>query len=85
MALTLQRAQEVGTCLKTLVVAANGITEEDLSELLAANSKELATGPLVDPTAWQSGGMFEANRQTTKVLRAILTFKQEVKGIGDFK
>lgn len=79
------KAEEIGEHIRGMIVNVNAIKEEDLKELLGVGSREAALGPLVDPTLWQDGDMVEVNNQTRRVLRALLVFKKEVKGIGDFK
>lgn len=83
MTLTLEKAEQVGEALKLLVIASNSIKEEDLEELLNVGRKKEALDPLIDPTRWMYEG--EANRLTSKVLMALLTFKRAVKGIGNFR
>jgi len=82
--MTQEKAREVGAALRTLVVAVNHISEEDIDEMLHSASREAALGPMIDPTAWDSN-MFSKIHSTEKVLRALREFKKEVKGIGDFK
>lgn len=85
MAMTPEKAQEVGAALKTLVVAINHISEEDIDEMLQSASREMALGPMIDPTAFRDGNLFGKIHDTEKVLRTLREFKKEVKGIGDFK
>jgi len=82
--MTRERARLVGAALKTLVVALGNIDEEDLAFLLQNNEMEVSLGPLIDPTAFQDGQLFDSLEGTQKVLRALLKFKKEVKGIGAF-
>lgn len=84
MALTSERAQEIGDHLKVIVDNLNAITEEEFKEILRIESREEALGPLLNPTAFQRGG-FDLTCQTRKVIEGLLQFKREVSGIGDFK
>ncbi|MBA7593467.1 hypothetical protein ES703_00387 [subsurface metagenome] len=85
MAMTQEKAQGVGAALRTLIVAVNHITEEDIDEMLRSASREAALGPMIDPTAFRDGDLFGKLHDTQKVLRALREFKKEVKGIGDFR
>jgi len=85
MAMTQEKAQEVGAALRTLIVATNHISEEDIDEMLRSASREMALGPMIDPTAFRDGNLFGKIHDTEKVLKALREFKKEVKGIGDFK
>ncbi len=75
--------EEIGESMKDIIRAMNSISIEELDEVLGAGHREEALGPMLDSTAYQRG-MFEANRQTKKVLEAIRNFKVEVSGIGNF-
>jgi len=75
---------EVGNDIKHVVTAMNSLSIEELDEVLLDISGDEGLGPLLDPTLWGHGGMFEASRQTRKVIRAIRVFKVEVSGIGNF-
>lgn len=85
MAMTQEKARLIGASLRTLVVAVNNISEEDIDEMLHSASREAALGPMIDPTAFRDGNLFGKIHSTEKVLRALREFKKEVKGIGDFK
>jgi len=76
--------EEVGKSVESLVAAVNAVSIEELDAVLASISRDTALGPMVDPSAWQSGGRFEAARLTRKVVQAIRGFKVEVSSIGNF-
>ena len=77
--------EEVGKSIKGIVDAMNSISIDELNGILGSIGKDEALGPMLNPTFWQGGGMFEASRQTRKVIQAIHNFKVEVSGIGNFK
>ena len=79
------RVELIGASLRTLVVAVNAISEEDIAEILHSISRELSLGPMIDPTTWRDRNLFDTVRGTEKVIQALLDFKREVKGIGGFK
>lgn len=85
MSMTQEKAQEVGAALRTLIIAVNHISEEDIDEMLQSASKEMALGPMIDLTTFRDENLFGKIHDTQKVLRALKEFKKEVKGIGDFK
>lgn len=80
--ITMERSLAVGEALDLLVRACNQVTEEDLEALLHVASMKHTMDPMLDPTRYrlESGGIIQGE----KVLRAFLTFKREVKGIGFF-
>jgi len=81
---TAKKTQEIETAIKTLVIICNHISEEDIDEMLSSANREITLGPLIDPTAFQ-GDLFRKLYDVQKFLRALQTFKREVKGIGDFR
>lgn len=81
---TIRRGEGMASCLKALIAAVNDMSEEDIKEVLQSLDREGAIGPLIDPTAFQSGAIFGQLSDTKTVMRALLTFKKEVKGIGSF-
>ena len=75
---------ETGRSIEVIVEAMNSIELGEIDAILKSLSRDEAIGPLVDPTLWGHGGMFDVARQTRKVLNAIRAFKIEVSGIGNF-
>jgi len=78
-----ERAEAVGAALKLLVEACNMVTEEELKAMLHIGSMKHVMDPMLDPTRYRMEA--KGIGQGEKVLRAFLTFKQEVKGIGFFR
>lgn len=85
MAMTPERAHLVESALRALVITVNLISEEDIDEILRSASREMALGPLINPTTFMGGNLFDNLNGAEKVLWALLEFKKEVKGIGNFK
>lgn len=83
MKTTLEKSLEIAENLRGIVYHTNAISEEELQELIQIGQRKEAIDPMLDPTAWRDGAG-EANRQTTKVLQALIEFKRIVKAIGDF-
>ena len=75
---------EVQQSITDIVTAMNSIRIEELNRMLESANREQTTGPMLDPTRFQGGEVFDAIRQTKKVLQAINDFKYEVSGIGKF-
>lgn len=84
MELTVERAQEVASHLKLLVVEVNSITKDDIGAVLKDISISETLGPILDPTGWRDENWFDKANGTKKVMQALLRFKEEVKGVGDF-
>lgn len=84
MEITLVRSLEIAPHIEGIREHLNAITEEDLLGLISVGNSEEALGPMLDPTRWRDEGLFDATRQTKKVLQALLDFKRAVKGIGKF-
>ena len=82
MKITGERSKEIANGLKMIVEACNSFTEEELSELLRIGDMKHELDPMLNPTRYRLEG--EGISQTQKVLRALITFKREVKGIGNF-
>ena len=80
----MRTAVETGRSLEVIVEAMNSIEVEEIDVMLKSLSRDEAIGPMIDPTLWGHGGMFNVARQTRKVLDAIKAFKKEVSGIGNF-
>lgn len=80
----MRTAIETGRSIEVIVEAMNSIEVEELKAILESISRDTALGPMTNPSAWQGGGKFDAARQTRKVIQAILDFKMEVSGIGNF-
>jgi len=80
-----ERAEEIGLNLVAIVDNMNAIKEEELEEILRDISRDEGIGPLLDPTRWRDGGLFEVASGSKRVLGEILRFKRTVQGIGNFK
>ncbi len=83
--ITQEQIQDCANNLTELCRVMNSIEEEVLTSMLRDMSREQAIGPLLDPTLWRDENLFDKSNKTGKVIRAILDFKKEVKGIGFFK
>ena len=83
--ITQERIQKCANSLTELCKVMNALDIEVLEAMLRDLSRDSAIGPLMDPTRWRDEGLFDKSHKTEKVIRAILTFKKEVKGIGFFK
>ena len=81
----IERSKEIGVNIAAIIENMNAITEEELEELLKADRREQAIGPLLHPTAYIRGGRFDILSETLTVAGEILRFKRTVKGIGKFK
>lgn len=82
MGLTQERSAQIGEGLKLIVDACNSITEEELVQLIHIGEMKHTLDPMLDPTRYRAEG--KSISQTQEVLRALLTFKREVRGIGNF-
>lgn len=80
--MTTRPVVEVQKSIEDIVKAMNSIRVEELNSMLESANREQTMGPMLDPTRFQGGQVFDAIRQTKKVLEAIKTFKYEVSGIG---
>ena len=77
------RQKEIFNKMSAIVVAMNDMSIDDLSRLSREIDRDEAIGPLVDPTKWTSA-KFEEARIIKIVVRAVITFKKEVSGVGRF-
>ena len=81
----MRTVEDVGQSLTDIVTAMNSISIEEIDAQVLEADKSEAIGPMLDPTLWAHGGMFEAARQTKKVMQSIREFKFAVSGIGHFR
>ena len=81
--ITQERADAVGWSLKLLVEACNMVSEDEIKGLIQIGERKHAIDPIIDPTRYRLEG--DSIIQGQEVLRAFLSFKQQVKGIGFFR
>lgn len=84
MGITMERSREIATNIQAIVLNVNAIGEDELKEYIKGISHEESIGPLLDPSAWQSG-LFEVAGGIRTVLTELLNFKKAVSGIGKFR
>tara|TARA_Y100000310_G_scaffold279972_1_gene299425 strand:+ start:235 stop:474 length:240 start_codon:yes stop_codon:yes gene_type:complete len=79
----MERAEAVGAAITKMVEAFNGITEDEILALIEEGQHKHSMDPFVDPTRYRMEG--PGITQGIAVLRAMLVFKEAVKGIGYFR
>ncbi len=78
------RSRKIAAHLGRLMVAANGISFDDIEWLLGVTTRIETVEPLTDPTYFLAG-KHDAVRDGSTVLRALRDLKLAVAGIGAFK
>jgi len=74
-----ERSEEIGVALRSILLLLDSITEEELQAICLEAERDNAFGPFLNPTAYQSGGRFQVNKQMKVVASGLLELKRRVK------